>query len=267
MIEMHGRRYFVLDAHTHMGEGEMLKRFGLPSSYWEDEMIAAMDAAGVDAVVTFPLGAPGTDNSFMNHGVLKAQSRYPNRIIAYARIIPAMGEKAVEDLKRYIALGARGVKFHPFRDGAYVVNDRSIMAPLFHVIAEAGLPVLFHTGEAWNCTPALVADLARDFPSVPIIIAHMGMYGYHAEALAVAERYENLYLETSALWPPAIVRAAVSKIGKERVLFGSDHPTCPFGYEIDKVLKYADLTEDETAHVLGLNMARLLGIRLRENIC
>ena len=40
--------------------------------------------------------------------------------------------------------GVRGFKFHPNMQ-AFFPNDRSVY-PLYEVIAEAGLPALFHTG-------------------------------------------------------------------------------------------------------------------------
>ena len=41
---------------------------------------------------------------------------------------------------------------------------------------------------------------------------------------------------------------------------GSDHPACPFGWEIEKVVHYAGIEPDDLPFVLGLNMARLLNI-------
>jgi predicted TIM-barrel fold metal-dependent hydrolase len=44
------------------------------------------------------------------------------------------------------------------------------------------------------------------------------------------------------------------------VLYGSDHPFIPFGFELGKVAKYAGLTPAELRPVLGENLARLLGL-------
>ena len=40
----------------------------------------------------------------------------------------------------------------------------------------------------------------------------------------------------------------------------SDHPTLPFGFEIGKIVKYADLNSDQLDLILGKNLARLLRI-------
>jgi len=40
----------------------------------------------------------------------------------------------------------------------------------------------------------------------------------------------------------------------------SDHPTLPFGFEIGKSVKYANLNSDQLDLILGQNLARLLKI-------
>jgi uncharacterized protein len=258
MIELDGRRYFVFDGHTHLGEYKK-PRGPMPTAFWGDQMVANMDAAGVDVVSSFFFGVPVEDIRPLNEGVLAAQAQYPDRICAYARIQPER-DNAVEELQRLIAAGVRGVKFHPLRDGGYIVNDLPLMGPLFEVIAATRLPVLIHSGELWTCTPALIADLARQFPSVPVIVGHSGQWEYQQEAVTVARQVDNLILETSLTWPPGFIKTAVGAIGAERVIMGSDAPTYPFALEILKVARYAGITPDEVAQVVGLTMARLAGV-------
>ena len=64
-------------------------------------------------------------------------------------------------------------------------NDRAVY-PLYEVVAEAGLPALFHTGHSGMgsglpggggirlkySNPMYVDDVAVDFPEMPIILAH-----------------------------------------------------------------------------------------------
>jgi hypothetical protein len=40
----------------------------------------------------------------------------------------------------------------------------------------------------------------------------------------------------------------------------SDHPTLPFGFEIGKIVKYADVDSDQLDLILEKNLARLLRI-------
>lgn len=258
IIREDGRKFTVIDCHTHLGEGAVMTRFGMDRAFYGEQIIKNMDKAGVDGVCAFSLGAPHTDYSVQTQRILGDQTKFPNRIYAFARINPLFEDRNINLMREYITKGLRGIKFHPKYDGAYPINDRILIYPLMEEINQHKLIVMIHSGEVTCATPALIAELAKDFPNVPFIIAHFGMYGYHLEALAVAKRLENIYLDTSFLYPPAVIKMAVKNIGKERVLMGTDHPVVPFGLEIDKIMKYSSLEDDEIAAVLGENIKRLL---------
>ena len=53
--------------------------------------------------------------------------------------------------------------------------------------------------------------------------------------VSMMKRHPNLYLETSAMPYPAMIREAVDGIGAERVLFASDGPGCDPSIEVEKV--------------------------------
>lgn len=135
--------------------------------------------------------------------------------------------------------------------------------PLLDYCAGRGLPIFFHTGNdaythhvdwlyperedrrpddppyrvrpAHNAlrNPALVEDLALEFPTVPMIIAHMGKkdFTFFEAALMVARRFPKVYLTTSNTAQEFLERA-VREIGPERILFGTDwkrtSPETPF---------------------------------------
>src|SRR5207249_3657618 len=117
--------------------------------------------------------------------------------------------------------------------------------------------------ETWNSAPALIGDLADSFPDVTFIIGHSGLWEFHQEAIVVAKRSPNVYLDVAEVSPPGVVRHLVQAVGPERVLYGSDHPMIPFGFELGKVMKYAGLGPSDLRAVLGLNLARLLGMQDR----
>ncbi|WP_420871933.1 amidohydrolase family protein [Cohnella rhizosphaerae] len=73
-------------------------------------------------------------------------------------------------------------------------------------------------------------------------MAIWGGYFHVDDALLVAEKYENVYLETSAMPYPHKIHEAVRRIGAERVLFASDGPGCNPELEVKKV-KWAGLSE------------------------
>ncbi len=136
----------------------------------------------------------------------------------------------------------------------------NVLALLEHAPAKGLGVVLVHTGGHPGATPALLADLAMQFPEVRFIAGHSGYHGLHYEAMAFARRCDNLWLDTSGLEIPHCVREMVTEVGRERVLYGSDAPFGSFRLEVDKVARAAGLDAAEARAVLGANLARLLGV-------
>ena len=255
-----GRAHFVMDQHVHVGL-RPARSTTASSSYLPGELIVNMNANGVDMVVAFPKANPHTDYRVENERIIASMKEHPNRIVAFARINPYFGAKAVADIREYAAMGVRGIKLHPIRDfSGNRVNDPELMFPLIEAIQEANLLVLVHSGEWWNCSPALIADLARNFPRTNFVMAHSAGFGGHQEAIAVARHQDNLYVDTASNGYPDIISNVVRELGPERVLYGSDHPTLPFGFELGKIVKYAHLNSEQLDLILGRNLARLLRI-------
>jgi uncharacterized protein len=255
-----GSKCFVWDVHTHMGVSTGFKAWGM-NELSGALMIERMDAAGVDMICTFAAGAPHTNYMESNQYIVNAARQYPDRIYPFARVHPLFDKNDnVDHIRSLIPQGLKGIKFHPFRDGAYPPNDAALVYPLMEEIKTHDLVVLFHAGEQITCSPALIAEVARDFPTVRIIIAHLGTYGFHHEAIAAAKRVDNVFVDTSTIEQPRVIRMFQRAVGGQRLLYGSDHPYMHFPAELDKVIKYAELEEDEITAILGANTAKLFGL-------
>jgi predicted TIM-barrel fold metal-dependent hydrolase len=108
------------------------------------------------------------------------------------------------------------------------------------VIAEAGLPALFHTGQTGigagmrgggglrikYADPILLDDVAADFPDMQIVMAHPAV-PWQDEQLSVALHKPNTWIDLSGWSPkyfePKLVQYANTLL-KDRVLFGTDNP-------------------------------------------
>src|SRR5438132_3619777 len=112
MPDRTGRGHFVID--QRVGGGMRPARSTTASSsYMSEELLANMDANGVDMVVAFPKANPHTDYRVENERIIGWMREHPTRIVAFARINPYFGAKAVADVHDYAAKGARGLKIHP----------------------------------------------------------------------------------------------------------------------------------------------------------
>ncbi len=256
-----GARFFVFDCHVHLGENSLMARFGLGTrGYLAEHVLKKMDEVGVDRIIAFPVANPHTDYSVDNMRIIKWSQEFPDRIVPFVRLQPHFEEQAVADVGRYAALGARGLKFHPRIDGGYNLNDPLLVRPIIDEAAKHNLVVLFHTGETYNSTAGLLADLAMDYPKVKFICGHMGMLDSFHEAVAFARRLDNMWLDTTDMWPPSLVKLAVKRVGADKVVWGSDTPYIPVEAEIDKVMKHSGLGDDEIRKIMGENIARILGV-------
>jgi len=174
-----------------------------------------------------------------NEEVAESAAEHADICIPFASIDPARGKMGVREARRLIEhYGVKGFKFHPIIQG-FSPNDRDVY-PLYEVIAEAGLPALFHTGQTGigagmrgggglrikYANPILLDDVAADFPDLQIVMAHPGV-PWQDEQLSVALHKPNVWIDLSGWSPkyfePKLVQYANTLL-KDRVLFGTDNP-------------------------------------------
>ena len=279
----------AIDVHTH-AESDGCGHYSLPEDlragadkYFGaedgppslDELAAYYRERSMAAVV-FTVDAESAlgHSRLSNEMVAEAAQRHPDVIIPFASVDPAKGKLGVREAQRLIDdHGVKGFKFHPSVQ-EFFPNDRSAYA-LYEVIAAAGLPALFHSGQTGigsgmpggggirlkYSNPLHLDDVAVDFPDLTIIIAHPS-FPWQDEALAVATHKPKVYIDLSGwspkYFPPQLVQYANSLL-KDKVLFGSDFPLI----SPDRWLKdFADLSiKDEVRpKILKDNAIRALGL-------
>jgi uncharacterized protein len=246
----------AVDVHAHLGPADRPGR----DDGRLGALLTAMDATGIDHACVFASAGRGSDYPAETELIAEAAGRTGGRVVPFARVHPFWRQQAVADLRAAVASGARGLKLHPFMDGAFMANDPELVHPLLRVAAESGLVVLVHSGWSWNSAPGLVASLAHSFPEVPIIVGHAGRYGWHREAAAVGAELANLHYDVAGLAVPGAIEELARLVGPERILFGTDHPYSPIGFELEKLLRWVRLPWPSLAMIVGGNAARLLGL-------
>ena len=160
-------------------------------------------------------------------------------VMAFASVDPMRGADAVKEARRLIASGGiRGFKLHPPLQ-QFHANDKAAY-PFYEVVAEAKLPVIFHTGHSGIGTgmpggggvrlkygnPMDIDDVAVDFPDMPIIMAHPS-FPWQDEAISVCLHKPQVYIDLSGWSPkyfsPILIQYANTLL-KKKMLFGSDYP-------------------------------------------
>jgi predicted TIM-barrel fold metal-dependent hydrolase len=240
----------IVDPHLHVDD--------IPALGWKLEAAACierMDEAGIDrAVIMTIVDAPEVNPEAIEL-IADACAAYPGRLEAFARIHPWYGDLAAELLRKAFRLGFKGLKLHPVSSLAHPASEDTLR--LIRIAVEHDAPTLFHCGDEPMTTPLACARAAAAIPEATIILGHMGGYFHTDEAMEVAERHENLILETSAMPYPAKVREAVERIGAGRVVYASDGPACSPKIEIEKV-RLAGLSPEDEQLVFADNAIRIL---------
>lgn len=240
----------IVDAHLHVDD--------LPALGWKldaAECVRRMDEAGIERGVVMTIVDAPEVNPRALELIAEACAQHRGRLDAFARIHPWYGDESVALLERAFALGFKGLKLHPVTTIAHPADEDTLR--LIRVAAEHDAPTLFHCGDEPLTTPFAVARAAAACPEATIILGHMGGYFHVDEAIEVAEEYENVLLETSAMPYPGKIREAVERIGASRVLYASDGPACSPRIEVEKV-RLARLPADAEPLVFAENALRLL---------
>ena len=241
----------IIDFHTHVDEAEAFGWIDPP-----EKLVPLLDEAGIDkaACMTY-VDLPGSNPDALEY-LAGAVDRFPERLIGFVRLNPSYRRDASVALDRAVSeLGFRGVKLHPTTTLAHPAAEPTVA--LLRQAAGLEVPVLFHCGDDPYTTPQAIAAGASQTPDTAVVLGHMGGYFHVDDAIAMAERHPNLYLETSAMPYPGKIAEAVERVGAERVVFGSDGPGCNPALEVEKV-RMLGLDPDAERLILGGNAARLL---------
>jgi len=205
-------------------------------NYGLRELAALEDEAGVDYAILMPEPTMRPDNSWLRD-VASGQKRF----LPCACINPGFGEEGVREFETAVKeWGFRGLKLMPPKHGFRIV-DKPVY-PLMRKAAELGVPVSIHSGQDY-CHPLEIAALAMEFPQVPVIMDHMGYRYYSREAVIAGKLAKNVYLATTAVMEPSVIKTAVDTLGPGRVVFGSNGPTVPPIIQI-MVIKRAGLSPE-----------------------
>jgi hypothetical protein len=159
----------------------------------------------------------------------------PDRFKLMANLNPHLHYPLVDELRRQISLGAVGLKLHPVH-GSFSPNDR-MLYPAYAFCEAEDFPVVFHCGTSVfpgstnrYADPALIEDVARDFPGLTVILAHGGRGWWYDAAAFITLMRPNVWIEVSGLPPqklPAYYKNYDFEKLARRMIFGTDWPGVP----------------------------------------
>jgi len=277
----------IFDCHTHLfGPGH----FGGPTlaaakKAWgpDTEMLALPEQheemlQGFDGAIVLAFDGPATGMNVPNEYVAEYVRKQPGRLFGFASVDPNRDNPArllEEAVKEY---GLVGLKLGPIYQNFY--PDRPEHFELYAKANELKLPIMWHQGTSFvpegyldASRPAMLDPIARAFPELKMVIAHMG-HPWTAECVSVVRKNPGMYMDISALGsrPWQFYNAMVTALEygvTHKILFGSDYPfftpakTIELFRQINDIVegtKLPRIPEEVIEDIIHRNTPELLGL-------
>jgi predicted TIM-barrel fold metal-dependent hydrolase len=240
----------LFDAHVHVGRD--IDGFAAPY----DELVAFLKRYGMARAFAFCMDEPDREPAFRapNTRTLEAAERSEGLLIPFVRL--DLAEEPIEEARRCLDLGARGIKLHPRAQG-FLLNDERL-APVFELAAERRVPILIHGGRGLPPIAGHLERLVERYPEAQLIIAHGGI----ADLAALSEAFggrAGVFFDTS-VWSPIDLLDMFQRVSPEQVLYASDFP---YGQQPSSLFislrtaRLAGLDDEQVRDMLGRSAARI----------
>lgn len=261
-----------VDSHLHLGDEDGLwtkgfhKRDFVPRLQERADLLHRLGFDRGNVIILDPdfLGHPRAVDRLLNAA--------PSTLFFSALLDPRQ-EDAREKLQRAANAGFRALKIHPYLfDLSVDEGDRCL--DLAEAAASQGLATIvdasYGTLDVFNVNGVeLVAELAKEVSSAPLVIAHGGGPRI-LEAMAVANAAENVYLDYSFsldYWEgssvPRDFRYVLGKLGGGKVMYGSDFPHVdPETYRrgCEALVEEAELDEENRRRFWGTTATQVFSL-------
>jgi predicted TIM-barrel fold metal-dependent hydrolase len=218
--------------------------------------LSMLDAAGVSLALTCAWYGP-QGPMISNDEVSRFVTASAGRLRGVAGVDITKPMDAVRELRDLVnGQGFVGLRLLPWL-WERPPTDR-LFYPLYVACAELGIPFCTQVGHTGPLRPSetgrpipYIDQVAIDFPELTIVCGHIG-YPWTTEMIAVADKHENVYIDTSAYtverYPAELVDYLRGR-GKAKVLFGSNWPMIAPAKALEHL---ADLELDEETQRLFL---------------
>ncbi len=253
----------IIDAHNHL--------YAEPG--YLDLLLRTMDSLGIEKCC---LSGLGSLFGFADNAAVEAAFRaHPDRIVGAYFVRPGLddGSSVYEARERGFRILKVTLPRIPYDDPAGF--------PLWAAAMECGMPVLFHTGivtvrdapgegiSSWNMHPMRIEPITREFPELPVIIAHLGIH-WNRDAAELARMRRNVYVDLTG--EPGGWRVYMDRIGLDhwlwwpgafrKIVFGTDVHARKMGVILEQDrqrLARFGVDAETQAGIFGETILRLLG--------
>ena len=240
--------YTVVDSNTHFG---FLPYRDTDVSL--KKLLSSMDEYGVAAALSYSLKGVAYDFEQGNDETLAA-SRANSRILPIATVDPRRHIGVIEEIEKRKAQGFVALRVFPEQQGWKI--DSVMFRPILRKLESLQMPLMVTCQGSGTATDIL---RAVEGSTIPVILCGVGYFNL-AEALAACDEHPALYMGAQIIDTPDSLAVAVDAIGPERLVFGSNSPSCSMRSSLNLVVE-SGLTDEQKTMLLSANIGRILGIQ------
>ncbi len=225
------------------------------------DTFSKMEKWGIDRFVVQNISTNPRQQTNVNNFAMENNG---SRCAMFGSVHPK-AENAVSELERIKAGGLKGVKMHCEYQEFYV--DDPALFPIYGALQELGLILMLHGGTdiafeggPVRCPPAGVAKVAKNFPRLRIVVAHLGGYREYKQTVEHIIG-KPIYLDTSTaeiFFKKKEAESLISLHGEEYLLFASDCPWADAG-EAARFIDGLNISSSRKDAVFYKNALNLLG--------
>lgn len=154
-----------------------------------------------------------------NKVIFEAVKKNPDRFLGWVFVNPKGEKDPVEEFNKYKDYkGFIGIKAHPFWNHHTPLE----LVPVARQLAETGKPMLIHAGFGEEGD---FFALLKEVPNLKLILAHAG-FPLYADTWHAISGHKNIFVDLSqtSYVNEKIMKNAVSALGPDQCLFGTDGP-------------------------------------------
>lgn len=209
----------IIDAHVHLGEDVVFDE-----TTTERDLLETYGKHHVDGGIVQPhITRPYIEDIGAAHDrIAEFIATAPGLWWGMASINPHLRTEEYDaEARRCIEkLGFVGIKLTPIGHACHPASRDGMH--VFEICGELGVPLMIHTGSGIPFSdPVSVVKGVESFPDVPVVLAHAGSEMHHQQAILLARKYPNVYLEPSWVGSHGTL-AIISSVDSSKILFSSD---------------------------------------------
>jgi len=209
----------IIDSHAHLGHD-----YVFDEEFNEDDLLELYKKYGIDAAIVQPfICRPYIEDTVKIHNrIFDLCNKYTGKFWGMASINPHFRPEEYEKEARrcILKLGFVGIKITPIAHAVHPGTKDGMH--VFQVAKRLNVPIMIHTGAGLPfADPASLFSVVEKFKDLKIILAHAGGDLMAQQALYLAMKFENVYIEPS--WLNIInLKNMLEVLGTSKIMFSSD---------------------------------------------